>query len=277
MVTTNINELDADRFFEIYVKLKQNDRLIPYESSYYNYIINNIDESILSNWSRYLHKKADEISPDDFCDWYDELTFDTIDYKDIEKYHLPESIIEIPISNDINFVYAAHKILSDWYDNCIVTTKDMANVAITFNSTIIAAKYDFFTGYNREVFNTVSESFKIALKALQAEVKKFNEDQGKHGVHIECVHIARAKDSSTKAFTNKNGKIIKSELARDISISLEDLFYSYNKQPAEYEYVKNFFNIIHDEREKGLTNIEDIAFEDFDNIKHMNKKPKIKN
>ena len=259
-----INPLDAERFFEVFVEIGQDGRTFPYTHEYYEYVSQQVDTTLLENWTAYLRRQSTTLSEDEFYDWYDNMTFDTIDHQDAARYHLPTAPLTFILGNEESFMTGAHKIISNWYESCNISTNDMAIVSMTFNSTIIYASYDILTGCDYNKARDIKTSFDAMFKSLQSLVKQFNTTQGKTGMHIDCVHIARAMDSSTRAFYNEDGKLIKSVNARDISISLDDLFYSYNKKPVETNRAKQFFSIIpEDDRTKGMKDPGSLSYDEF--------------
>lgn len=260
---------DFKKYIETCVDLTHSGNIISYEDKFYDcvqsFVQNNSDNNIKNledNWFRFLRYKSEMC--EDFLDWYDNMTFEALDKKELEKYHIPTEKLVIPISNEELFVHSLHKLFSDWYDSWDITSNDLVIIDMAFNEMIISLSYDILTGYKKG--QAIKQSFTSDIvPKVRSLIKQFNENQGKNGVHVEC-HTTVNKGISTRAFTNDFGKLIKSESARVIEISLEDLFYTYNKKPANLDYINKFFNIVKDERSKGMKNIDHLPVSEFEKL-----------
>lgn len=249
---------DIEKFMEVFIKFEQDGQIIPYDPDYFDYANSHLRSYYIDSWVMYLRSQSNRLG-DDFFDWYDDMTFESLNRNDLYSYRLPEEVIVLPLGNEEKFVTKIHQILSDWYDGCNVTSEDMAIVSINFSKNIISASYDLLTGFKKDAARAefIKKSFDEALTAVQNAIVQFNEAQGTRAVNVEKgAHPEHARDVSNRAFVNDAGKLIRSENARSLAISFEDLFYSYNKKPAELSYKEKFFSIIEDDRSKGMTSIE---------------------
>lgn len=247
--------LDEEKFIEIFTDLVVNDEIIPYEERYFPMIREKLNQGQIDNFKSLLQKKAVILGDDKFYDWYDNLTFDQLEQKDIDRYKLPESkiIIKISLINELAI------------DMCNAIKEAYQGLIPKIKNTNLNAYYVINGGGFR--FCIFSKALKLTTNEKQTAVKafkslknnwkeitdKFNQKSGEDGVHVNFAATSSDNTKSNKADYNRGGLVVGATFEWSIDFDAMDsdnnsvnIFYK-NKNKVEKSILKQLFYILPDE------------------------------
>lgn len=245
-----MNAEDKMKFIDVCVEITKYGNVVKCTPADVDGIISAMDENLVNSFEKFLFKKADDPEfedPDVWDEWYDNLSLDTIDEKDIQVYDLPTKPIKYTMGNEEALIRELHGYAQDYVKSCSFVNPKSDNISVAYDFKPNGIFISFVSHgdrkaangkpYNASIRSQVDKEFTAMFEKVKAAIKKFNEAQGDELVNAG-VAIYRNDDVEPGCHT-----------ARCIYLTESDLFYNASK-PVEKNYIIKFFNIVDDSYEK---------------------------
>ena len=250
---------DVRKYIELFVEIRKQGEVIPYSDEYEKYVVNNIRESSVDRWKRFLSQKYCEYDAkndmDGYDEWFDNLTSaDQIDEKEIKIYDLPSSKIVVSIGNEEVLM---HKVF-ELYSAALAEVKPYCkpgelNACMNFNKanaefSIWSMAKDVDTKEYKKSLSIATKVFNNVNKQMQVLTKEFNNAQSEDNVHI-AFHSSKSNVAEElQTSYEKGGFIVGSSFERVLSITRHSVNVYYpNGNKVEESYLDRLFSIIPDQ------------------------------
>lgn len=187
----NINE---KKFVEVFVDMVEGNKIISSSSNLEErYDKCDIGEYI-HQWEDFLFDKMDEMSEEEFEDWFNDITFDSIEERDLEKYHLPTDKILIESAFGQETMRKFCECVRHAYDEANSIYKSAGspdNIWFSYSTSrsmkLITLDIALFSEKEIVTYRKMKRVFIETEKRLNAILKEFTDSQAIFSVKVESI------------------------------------------------------------------------------------------
>lgn len=243
-----MNAQDKKKFIDVCVEITKYGKVETCSASEIDTVIQRVDETYVNGFEKFLHDKVDlpEFEdPDAWDNWYDNLTLEDIDERDIQVYDLPTEKIVVPLGNEEVFVKEMLTAAKEYMDACsfVNPKEDNFEYGYDFGPTGIfiwfVSRGDKMCAngkkkYNSNVRSKIDEKFTECINKFYSARSRFSEATGI--TFPTYVTVYRNQDFDPNCHT-----------ARCIYFTGEDLS-NEGKVDLPKDYTYKFFRIVKDSK-----------------------------
>ena len=243
-----MNAQDKKKFIDVCMEITKYGQKVNCAPNEIDDILSGVDENYLRGFARFLGDKSCSPELEDeaaWDNWYENLTYEDIDERDIDRYGLPAPKIQKAYGNDETFVKNVLNYAREYYDNCATFVKPQEhNLYVEYQFGESGIFIQFISrgdrtlakgkAYERQIRTKIDNEFSAMVAKVDNECKKFNDAQGRKGLQI-------------KTRTYRNGDVEPDcHTARCLYITAEEMFYI-DGEAVPVDYVYKFFRIVKEE------------------------------
>lgn len=209
---------EKNKFAICFCEFKINNAVIPYNDKYIAAVEKEVDSNYFTNWTYYLDFKCNEYveadNIDGFDEWFEKLSDDTIDSKEVAKFNLPNDKIIIEFNDLKNNTYMLAKQITDLGKVFIQQIKGLdkelpLNGLFYWSSHPRACEFIMYITKEdtedtpkarlKDALYQGNQIYKSICEKLNDYVNEFNINQGKDGVHVRISTSSTSRLNGGKA------------------------------------------------------------------------------
>ena len=167
---------NAIKFTEVFVNLVEDGKVLN-DSSNFDFRLKQTKpnyETYRRNWEDFINSKMDSMDEDRFDDWFENLTFEDIDPRDIYKYKLPEEPITIDTKLGVSHLLKIANLLRKTYEESksLVTNNDSCILDIDLSTKQLLIQVIMTGNTNtqiKQLFKTTKNTTENIIDSLKEE------------------------------------------------------------------------------------------------------------